>query len=499
MIESTSSAVSKENILRERVLQFFILQGDYTVVKLILDSYPELVAKPIWTEHGKMQLPLHTALYSENPAEYRPWHNRYPIVRLLLEYGIKYEKACDIGGHGTCGGLWEKGPDKDDALTYAIESALNHPWLDAERTKCLQLCLQYAQASIYDKYCDSVDLTLPILHSAVGVVNVDVFCCIIEKYGESLLAELDGNGSTVLFHLIVLAGERPVEGYAATRNILRLRKNDFDRRLQGLLFISLKQIWDREKQLFQIQPCLSYYDHVHESWASAKSRLLDTADARQREKASKGSRINQCFHEVLSSGFDFCAAIELYDEFKKVRDIFNKNDHLRDVLCPLKRETQEYNAKLQDMENTILNIGIDLTNGQITSRQKRTIFDIIHEKTLELDEIEERVIERTYFTCMCCILLMKTHSRISSIKNRKGNFPLHMAISKYSCCVEQVLSYFPDAFSAFDAVSEFDPISQLFPFAAAAASPNVSLSFLYKLLLEHPRVIDQEVINRLKR
>jgi hypothetical protein len=492
-MESSSPAVSKENILGERILQFFILQGNYTNVKLILDTFPVLVATTICTRDQRKQLPLHTALLSENSNEYRSWSNRSQIVRLLLEYGIKF----GVGGDDGCGGLWTKDPHKD-ALSYAIESAINYPWLDFERKKCLQVCLQFAQASVHDKSCHSVDLTLPILHAAIGIVPLDIFNSIIEKYGESVLTEVDGNGSTALFHLITIAGERPVKGYAATRNILELRRKDFERKINRNFHLDPRtvseKIWDREKELFRIQPSLSCFDLAGVTRAFALRRLLDTADVRLRQDVVNKPRINQCFDEILASGFDFRAAVVLYDKFMNILDTLKKSNQLGDkiMMQPLKRGKQEHNVALQYIEDDN-DVGEDDWNGEMTSDQIRTHAAVVLKKILEMDEVEERIIERTYLTCVCCILLMKTHSTkemkesISSIKNGKERFPLHEAVLKYTCCVEQILYSFPEA------LSEMDPETRLYPFAAVAACSQGSLSFSYKLLLEQPNVIDEVI------
>jgi len=485
LMELGSPAVSKENIHEERILQFFILQGNYTNVKLILDTYPDLIETKICTEDKRNQLPLHTALSSENPNEYRSWHNRSQIVRLLLEYGIRK----NVGGDDACGGLWTT-DSHNDALGYAIESAINYPWVDSEREKSLHVCLQFAQASLYDRSCHSVDLTLPILHAAIGIVCADVFSSIIEKYGESILTEVDRNGSTALFQLIAVAGERPMKGYAATRNILKLRTKEFDRTinraygylLDPILVVSEK-IWNREKELFRIQPCLSCFDLVGKSRASTSIRLLDLA-----EKVPNDHRINQSFNQISSTGFDFRAAVILYDKYMNILHILKKSNQWRgdNVFRPVTRGRLEHNAELQYIEeNSDANVDVI---GEMTPDQIEVLKTVILEKMLEMDQIEERIIERTYFTCICCILLIKTRSKseiISSVKNRKGRFPLHEAVLKCTSCVEHILYSFPEA------LSESDPETLLFPFATVAASSHENLSFSYKLLLEQPTVIDQ--------
>jgi len=223
LIETKAYAASEDNIKRKRILQFFILQGNLECVELILDTYPSLLSVTSHRGTKTNQLPIHTALSEYNSYQYKPWQNRSPIVKLLLERGIKE----NIGGSTGCGGLFAK-DSSTDALSYGIEASLNSKWDDEERKKCLQVCLQVAHNFMYRRPAEA----MPILHAGIGIIRVHTLISLMKKYNISA-TETDAKGRTALFTLIKLMTDRPENGYTVTRIAMINAKKERERHLDN--------------------------------------------------------------------------------------------------------------------------------------------------------------------------------------------------------------------------------------------------------------------------
>ncbi len=141
-----------------------------------------------------------------------------------------------------------------EALTYAIDAGLNSRWEDPERKKCLQICLQFAQADMYGRKAGEVDFAMPIPHAAIGVVSVDIFSTILRKYGITVL-DKDEKGRTALFHLIHLMADRPTKGYATTNAVMANKRRERERELADRNFVLTRVRFDRDvfDQLLQHQ------------------------------------------------------------------------------------------------------------------------------------------------------------------------------------------------------------------------------------------------------
>jgi len=502
LMEEGSHRMSKEFIQSERILHFYILNGHYSNVKLILVAYPDLLSATCTMGDKSKQLPIHIALSSDTPHQYRSWHNRSQILRLLLEYGIKFK----VGGPFACGGLWTK-DSHQDTLSYAIESALNYPFVDMERQRCLQVCLQYAQASMYNNAVDQVDFTLPLLHASIGVVSLVTFSAMIEKYGPSLLLEKDRNGSTVLFQLISIASERPRAGYIATRNVLELREKDFLKYHLGTVDMNFclyyaNLLRDREQRLFDIQPSLNNFyekyfrfNDLHPLWVLFNLLNSGPRHAEYTLHAEYKEWIYEFMNQSLENDFNFQSAVAMYNEYMKIRDI---KGAMNGPYASIPPNTQPRDFQLNgNLENNGDLVGED---DEIERDDNLLNFVLNHKEELrsevrwiaeDLDRREEHIIEKTYFTCLCNILLMKEHSadgtiaNIAEIKNGKGRYPLLTVVLRCTYLFEQVLTSFPGA------LSQLDMETCLLPFALVAAGPHGSLTLSFQLLLHQPNVLDQ--------
>lgn len=514
MLDTTGSSCGlKDHIQQDMLLQVFIFQGNYTIVKLILNTYPDLIRKTCcWTGNRNNQLPLHIALSEEKPNQYRSWHKRSKIVRLLLEYGVRFH----VGGNKACGGLWSK-DSHQDAFSYAIESAINCPGVDIERKRCLQVCLQFAQASLYNKPLDAVDYNLPILHACIGVVSLETFSAIIQKYGCSILKETDEHGSTALFHLISMASERPAMGYIATRNVMEMRKKLFQSEIHGHIMnlnvmsstIYLTRVLrSREQEMFEIQPSLNCFDFVTNIPGCALTTIIDLKQVRRLEEYEIDDIIIQLDRRRPLHDFNFDKAVTMYDEYMNIRgtvhagstlngSLFASSDSTRMEKGP--RTQLEHDSHAHDDDRAVLNeedgdIDDEELRIDMTSDEERLLRERVLDKIQELDINEEHLIERTYFTCICNILLMTGHSQrhdetmpvnMAKMKNYKGMLPLHEAALRHAYIFEQVLASYRGALS--------QPVTEtlLFPFAISAACPHGSLDFTFRLLLEQPNVFDE--------
>lgn len=237
LMRNKCRCVTEERIKSERLLQFFILQGNYKNVELILDTYPKLLSVTSWRAQMKQQLPIHTALSSTSATEYRPWHNRSPIVKLLLRRGFESK----VGGENGCGGLYVK-DSHETAMTYAINAGLNSRWEDPERRKCLEICLQFAHANMYGRSASQIEFDLPMLHAAIAVVPVHTFKLILRKYGITTL-DKDKKGRTALFHLIDLMTDRPTEGYATAKSVMANKRREREREVTDRNLIFARNRW----------------------------------------------------------------------------------------------------------------------------------------------------------------------------------------------------------------------------------------------------------------
>lgn len=205
LLKRKSRVVTEEKIREERILQFFIKQGNVECVKLILDAYPKFLRLKCCIYQEQCQLPIHFALFADDKdLAYEPWHHRSEIVRLLLKKGCEAK----IGGPSGCGGLLPNG------LNYALNAVLNSRWNDDEKIKSLQVCLQFAQAHMYDVSFSDVNQDFPLLHAALGVLQVDSIVSIMSKIGIDSLC-VDRNGRTAIFALAELVVNRPKSTYIA--------------------------------------------------------------------------------------------------------------------------------------------------------------------------------------------------------------------------------------------------------------------------------------------
>jgi hypothetical protein len=214
LLQRKSRVVTEQTIQDRYILQFFITQGNVDCVKLILDAYPMLLGIRCCVNKERMQLPIHFALFADDEGlTYEPWHHRSEIVRLLLKEGCKVK----IGGISGCGGLLQNDMDCD-GLAYALNAVLNARWNDDEKIKSLQVCLQFAQAYMYDAFVSGVRINedFPLLHSALGVIQVETIISIMSKIGINTLC-VDKEGRTAICALAELIMHHPSPTYIAVQ------------------------------------------------------------------------------------------------------------------------------------------------------------------------------------------------------------------------------------------------------------------------------------------
>ena len=516
-MENSSKNVSLQNITSKRLLMFFILQGNYANVKLILDTYPELIAVISFRGGSSKQLPIHTALANSGSAGYRPWHNRSPIVRLLLERGLEH----NIGGEHGCGGLFIL-DSSTSALNHSISSALNCPWDDPERNKCLQICLCFAQANMYNTSADEIDTNLPIIHTSIGVVQIDTFSAIFKKYAGSALHKAD-NGRTAIFQLISTITERPTNGYTATKEIMRNKKqerdleegndrrnaafarggrlnndnegNQFLRNLvqhQGrhVLERMAGRLWDRERAILADEPELNRGILFSENRPRALQRLIDVIERRRRNRNDDGDDdVNEIeaaeppAEGIIGNGNEDESNVAHVGLARRFRRFEMRRQRLANDPDDLRRRRAR--PQIIDLQDDIdLEPDIDLEH-------LTPLRNLIEERNRELDDIQEQLVEKKYFDKILKILLVDVPSPYGEVKNcakltdNHGMLPLHFAAER-GMTVEQgfndILHAYPEGVS--------EDVDGFFPFMYAA-SANASLNLVHKLLRECPETISR--------
>lgn len=609
LMQKKSYVVTQNNIQDKRLLQFFILQGNYDNVKLILDTYPQLLLAPSRRGNKTNQLPIHTALSSINATEYRPWHNRSPIVKLLLQRGFE----ANVGGDNGGGGLYAK-DSHAEALTYAIDAGLNSRWEDPERKKCLQICLQFAQADMYGRSADQVDLNMPMLHAAIGVVSVDILSTILRSYGITIL-DKDDKGRTALFQLISLMADRPANGYATTNSVMANKRRDREREMADRNFVLTRvrfdrdvfeqllqhqgrqglevmaaRLWDREQEVLEVADLdrLRTHREMEETndrrrLPGAVQRLVNALDERERDAGDfLDIAINRAAGVIRRRHVDN----EANEEPGQVRHAFlpqpqqdenrlqpaGQQDQVGDALPrripfifqpirPILESANGNNAAEENNAELAPNLNLDNAEPEVAENvdnqpraraeanledhnaningnidRARALFarrarirrpnrrrqiannnfeedaemavdpndDIIlrnmfEARDRELDELQERLIEKKYFGCIRKILLKDVqvpHDRLRTtkklittncarVKDAQNRLPLHYAAEKgyFSEGFQEILAANPEA------VCEIDGASLLFPFAIACANTQ-RLDITFDLLLRNPSVMD---------
>lgn len=499
---------------------FFILQGNYANVKLMLDTYPELISVRSFRGESTKQLPIHTALANSESAGFRPWHNRSPIVRLLLERGLEY----NVGGEDGCGGLFTL-DSSTSALNQAVSSALNCPWNDPERNKCLQICLQFAQASMYNVSPDKFDL--PLLHNCIGVLQISAVHEIFQKHAEFALQKAE-DGRTAIFHLIATITERPANGYMATREIMRNKRQERDREdgndrrnvaiprggnddnEGNRFFINLMphqgrhvlermagRLWDRERAILFDEPELNHQGLVFvESRPRALRRLIDLIE-RRRGNRNGGDNVND--HAAPEPPANDYAAPE-----PPAQGNVHANE-LSQAQVELARRFRRFEMRRQRLGNDLnyrirarvrpqmidLQDDIDLEPDMNIGLENFTpLRNLIEDRNRELDDVQERLVEKQYFDNILKMLLgyivpsaRGKFVNCAKIKDNRGMLPLHFAAER-GMTLEQgfkdILNAYPEAISK--------DVDGFFPFMYAA-SANASLNMVYQLLRECPETI----------
>ena len=536
-MENRATAVSLQNIKSKRLLMFFILQGNYTNVKLILDTYPELIAVTSYRGNTSKQLPIHTALANSDSTGYRPWHNRSPIVALLLERGYEHK----VGGDDACGGLYTF-DSSSSALNHAIDSALNCPWDDPERKRCLQICLQFAQARMYNKSPHEIDPNVPILHASIGVVQVNTFSAILEKYKGCTLHK-DNIGRTAIFNFISTVTRRPTNGYTATSEIMRSKKQERDledgndrrnvafargarlnnENVENRLFRNLVQhqgrhvlermagrLWDREQAILADEP-----DHNHDVLfiegthrPRALQGLLDLVESR-RNRNDDGVDNDVNANEAAqrpAEGLNVNVNMNRPNQGHLLDNVNGPNPALVEIARRGRREIRRHrfgnepdelfaiypaNIRRERLRPHIneLQEGIDF-EPEIDLETVTPLRNLIDKRNRELDDIQEKIVEKKYFGSIRKILLNDVLSAGDEVKNcakmkdSLGMLPLHFAAER-GMTVEQGFKDIVHAYK--EGVSEED-VDGLFPFMYAA-SANASSSTIFQLLRECPETI----------
>jgi ankyrin repeat protein len=337
LMEEKSNVVSFQNIKNERLLQFFILHGNLEIVTLILDRYPTLIAEKSHRSNYSAQYPIHTALASSK--DNRPWHNRSQIVELLLQRGIRHNIEA-------CGGLYLH-DSSCSALSHILNSALNCPFDDPERNKCLQICLRYAYMEAFKKKPHEVDIDIPILHASIGIVRTATFDKLLEKYG-SCTFQKDKKGRTALFHYISVITERPEEGYVATNQILKEQKEiqemefgdarqleavaraarrdadnnrNFDRPDLELLS---QNLWDRERDLMSNEEFENRRILYNEERPNSLRRLVEYLEAIRNENEAEAQPQNE--NQVQANVENEAPIAEENQDIAEPADVVANND-----------------------------------------------------------------------------------------------------------------------------------------------------------------------------
>jgi len=537
-MENKATAVSLQNIKSKRLLMFFILQGNYTNVKLILDTYPELIAVTSYRGNTSKQLPIHTALANSDSTGYRPWHNRSPIVRFLLDLGFEH----NVGGDDACGGLYTF-DSSSSALNHAIDSALNCPWDDPERKRCLQICLQFAQARMYNKSPHEIDPNVPILHASIGVVQINTFSAILEKYKGCTLHK-DNIGRTAIFELVSTVTRRPTNGYTATSEIMRSMKQERDledgndrrnvafargarlnnENVENRMLRNLVQpqgrhvlermagrLWDRERSILADDP-----DHNHDVLFIEGTRrlralqgLLDLVESRRNRNNDDGGDNDANANEAAqrpAEGPNVIMHMNGSNQGHLLDNVNGPNAARVEIARRLRRQMRRQRFGNEPDElfpmHPALNIRRErLLRPQINELQEGIDFEpeidletitplrnLIDERNRELDDIQEKIVEKKYFGSIRKILLNDVLSTGDELKNcakmkdSLGMLPLHFAAER-GMTVEQgfkdIVHAYPEGVS--------DDVDGFFPFMYAA-SANASPNLIFQLLRECPEV-----------
>jgi hypothetical protein len=218
LLNMRSNVISESSVKQLGLMQYFVANGNVDAVRLLLHKYPSLLQHKTGNA-----LPLHLALEQGHMYANEPWHNRAPIIKVLLELGLQQ----NVGGEGGCGGLYTKYQNKT-ALDFSID-ALSCAWEDEERKECLKVCIQVA--SSYMRGLPTPDYEEPLLSAAIGILPKQTIQLMMKKYPIQI-NDMDRFGKTAIFRVIELATQIPRNGIPVTKTIYLNRKRENDALLE---------------------------------------------------------------------------------------------------------------------------------------------------------------------------------------------------------------------------------------------------------------------------